>query len=232
MKQENPLDLELYDFFIDKLLKKEPFSFVRYGDGEWGLILKAEPMCTNHLLVTGEIMKKILANSPDYYVGLQPLAVRHWEKEIMEFLPPGIKLSNSDVFHRKSIRGHLDSFFESLKGREVIVVGPSHLRKANMFKYQFVETPDIDVWNVLDKIEKNLLNVVDVEKEPVILYSCSVAAKIIIDRMYNIFKEKITQIDTGSLLDPYVGMNSRTYHKIVIDRLNIPEDKVIQPRKK
>jgi len=37
--------------------------------------------------------------------------------------------------------------------------------------------------------------------------------EVLIDDLWNIYKDTITQIDCGSLFDPYVGRKTRTYHK-------------------
>jgi hypothetical protein len=40
--------------------------------------------------------------------------------------------------------------------------------------------------------------------------------------LYLKHKENITQIDMGSVFDPYAGVDSRSYHSDVIKRLDIP----------
>jgi hypothetical protein len=231
------IDRNLYKEFVNNLKSYKNFSFARYGDGEWALALNKEPVYSHlvkkwgeSITSAGEDLKRVLLSSPKYEIGVQPLSYNQWGDDIDKFLPLGVKTSNSDIFHRSSIKENLQEFIDSLNQRKVLLVGPHYLSKLTLFPNTHVQTPEYHVWKSVDEVAERISHLV--EKDLVILYSCSITANILIHHFYQIHEENITQIDTGSLWDPYVGMNSRSYHSIVIDRLGISKKDVTYPKLK
>ena len=224
----------IYDEIIDNLDNDVNFNFVRYGDGEWGMILRnhvyknlikkwgdsLEPFC--------EILKNIVESKPKYYFGIQNLAYRNWHEEI-DILTKDMNLVKADIFHSRSQKNTIKDFFNILSNKNVILIGPEYLNKISEFKFiHHIVTPEYHVWNSLDKIEKEIEECISLQNEKIVLiYSCSIASKILIDKFSD---KKITQIDTGSLLDPYVGVNSRSYHINVLKRLGKDESTFIYPK--
>jgi hypothetical protein len=49
----------------------------------------------------------------------------------------------------------MQPFFDSLKSRNVVIVGPSYL-KMNMFEYTHIVTPEVGAWDYLEKIRKEI----------------------------------------------------------------------------
>lgn len=225
---------DIYDEIIDNLDNDVNFNFVRYGDGEWGMILRnhvyknlikkwgdsLEPFC--------EILKNIVESKPKYYFGIQNLAYRNWHEEI-DILTKDMNLVKADIFHSRSQKNTIKDFFNILSNKNVILIGPEYLNKISEFKFiHHIVTPEYHVWNSLDKIEKEIEECISLQNEKIVLiYSCSIASKILIDKFSD---KKITQIDTGSLLDPYVGVNSRSYHIDVLKRLGKDESTFIYPK--
>ncbi len=216
----------MYDTFIKNLEENIHFSFSRYGDGEWALILKKDPVFSrlkirwgNDIEETGNILRECILSKPEYYVGIQPLAVRMFGDEILNFLPEDIILCNSDIFHKSSMKDRIDIFFNVLKNRNVVIIGPEYLKTFSYFSFTHIVSQDTHVWRFIPKLKSSIIQSIKDLENPVLLYSSSLATKIIIHELYPLFKN-ITQIDTGSLLDPYVGVNSRKYHSEIIDRIN------------
>jgi hypothetical protein len=71
------------------------------------------------------------------------------------------------------------------------------------------------------KLEQNVSEQINIYKDenPVILYSCSVPAKIMSHNFYKKYGKTITQIDMGAIWDPYCGKKTRPYHEKVLNRL-------------
>lgn len=220
----------IYDEFMDKLKTQQNFSLVRYGDGEWAVILKKEPLYSSvilrrfekvdGLIRSGDVMLNIIKSSPKYYFGLQNLALNLWPEDIENTIPADVNVVNSDMLHRLSEMGSLGDFFEVLKTRELILLGPEYLKNLKFLKFDHVISPDPNSWDYCDELQLQIEEKLIGKTNPVILYSASIAAKIIIDRIYNKYGETLTQIDTGSLLDPYAGVCTREYHKTVLERLS------------
>jgi hypothetical protein len=231
------IDKNLFEEFVTNIEESKNFSFSRWGDGEWALILKKEPTYTHiekkwgpELLKNGSTLKNIILSSPKYIIGMQPLAYNNWKDDIEAFIPKDVETANSDIFHRNSYRGRLDPFINSLKKREVILIGPSYLKNLSLFEFTHIEVPDMYVWKHIEEITQEIRKTI--KKDVVILYSCSIMSNVLIDVFFKEFGVAITQIDTGSLWDPYAGVNSRSYHEAVIDRIGIPKHKIIYPKLK
>jgi hypothetical protein len=229
--------IDVYSDILYKLENGENFSFVRYGDGEFGIIFKNE-LFTNHLLKRwgdslipfSDVLRKVVESKPKYYFGVQDLAYSLWSKDIDDMIEGIDSCVNSDIFHRRSGTNTISDFFEVLSKRNVVIVGPEYLKDIPLFKiYGHIITPEYHVWNEIDSIKYSIRSFINENADGnklVFLYSCSIVTNILID----IFSaEDITQIDTGSLLDPYVGVNSRAYHVDVLGRLGIPDDKIRIP---
>ena len=225
---------DMYAEFVENIKKGKHFSFIRYGDGEWALMLKRDPIYRKavtrwgpSVIKVGEWMLNHLKQSPSYYVGIQPLALRHWGSDILNVIDgQGMQTCNSDTLHKNSIRDNMQPFFDSLQSRNVVIVGPSYL-KMNMFEYTHIVTPEVGAWDYLEKIRIEIRKAISASKDPVILYSCSLAAKLLIRDFHKQLGDSITQIDTGSVFDPYAGVDSRSYHSDVIKRLNIETKKKV-----
>jgi hypothetical protein len=221
-----------YQEHLDKINNKERYTFSRFGDGEWNAILeKAGSNCDGHQYFRdmGARLKDVLASSPSYYVGLQNLAhqqntliIDNYSKEF------GIKWVASDIFHHASIKGNLQPLFDALSKRNVVIVGGSHLKSFNS-KWKFIEVPQHNCWteykSTLTKIQEFLLNndadSISNPKDFVILFCASMMSNVLIDDLDPIAEVVgVTLLDMGSLFDPYVGVNSRSYH----NKLNLKKD--------
>jgi len=231
----------MFNEFIQKIKNKEPFSFSRFGDGEWASILNArtEPGAKNadgHAFFPemGEALRQVLLSKPKYYLGMQRFALEdRYPEEIKKFIEDNqlqdIQWCNADVWHHASIKGYFDEFFDTTKDKKIIFVGPDYLTaefRLSKFPYSLrVSVPDKDCWLQKDKIVErikdtlSLYNEKDQEGE-IVLFCASMPAKVMIHELYQQFGHQHTLIDCGSVFDPYVGKASRSYHKKIIERLN------------
>lgn len=225
----------VYQEILENIKNGKNFSFVRYGDGEWGMILKKPQdwyirMGKNwgpEIYAAADEMRQIILSHPKYIIGMQPSGLSRMKEDVLDLVGNYDNLVNANIFHIKSEQGDIQDFFDLLKQRNVILVGTRFLGKLKEFPFQHVVTAEESVWKHNDDLKKQIEEAIQKTKDPVILYSASFSSKILIDYFYNQYQDNITQIDTGSLFDPYVGLLSRSYHTGVIKRLNIPEDKII-----
>ncbi len=224
MQREDNFD---FDIMVDKIKRGENFSWSRFGDGEWSAILQNRKEgafnCDGHHFFPdlGQSLKNILEYKPRYYIGLQNMA-KEQNKDSEEFkrLYEKNKWSDNEILHRANIRGWMQQFFDILKiaakvnNRKVILIGNSSLRSMNKFHVaKFIEIPLIDCWLEYNDIRRQVAKAIDGEKNPIVLYCASMMSKVLIDNMDQYYSDNITQIDCGSSFDPYVGRQTRTYHK-------------------
>lgn len=199
---------------IGKLERNEPFSFSRFGDGEFNCMFgKCGANCDGHQYYTdlGERLNEAW-NDPKGIIAVQRLGYEMYKDRLEG------EYADADILHRASIKGELDLFLEVLKSRkqDIILVAPERLKNAIPCR-TFIEVPLKNAWleyeHTLERIRFH------VNKYDIVLYCCGMMAEVLIHDMFNFepVVDKFTQIDLGSVLDPYVGVNSRTYHK----KLNI-----------
>ena len=224
------------DYFSYPLLVKivrdvENFTMVRYQDGEWTCMLKIEPHFTNKIPKygieidkLGDEMLKIIESKPEYYISVNAGTFYERAGIVWPYIKDLKRLYVGEVFRRKSVEEGLDEFIESLKTRKVIVVGPLWLRPlSDLFSHTHIICPfgtlflDEEIKILEEKVSTELENCK--EENPVVLYSCSIPAKLMSEKFYNQYKDKITQIDMGAIWDPYCGKKTRPYHEKVLDRI-------------
>lgn len=214
---------------IAKMIKNRvPFTFSRFGDGEWNAILGKRPGKANtdrqpYDNVAADLVK-VLTDKPGYMLGLQPLAVRLYDKEIEDWLAQrslaGLKWYNSDCFHAASRKNELEPLLKALAIRDVIQIGPPHLDALKLFPVrQRIRVPgDGQAQTRRDEVTKQAIAAAACFAEPVFVVSAGMTAKWII---HHLFKSvaNITIVDTGAVWDPYVGVKSRSYHQGIMDRI-------------
>ena len=202
-----------YEELIKKLQNKEMFSFSRWGDGEFNCLFQdtgKQANCDHHKYFPdlGKRLYDILASSPKYSLGLQNLAYKQRKEQIDQLAQTyNLKWCQADILHRASINGKIQELIDALKDREVLLVGASHLIDiAHKEKWHFHEIPKTDCWLSYEALKENISGLF--RPGIVILYAASMMSEVLIDD----FHGQATQIDIGSVLDPYVGVKSRTYH--------------------
>ncbi len=194
-----------YQEIINKLNDQEPFSFSRFGDGELNCMFgKTGANCDGHEYFPdlGERLNKAFLE-PKGVVGVQ----RYGYSMYKDRLGPNV-WADADVLHRASIAGELKEFLDSLyaKNHDIVFVGPERLRGAIPSR-TFIDVPLKNAWENYDYTLKRLG--FHIMKWDIVLYCCGMMAEVLIHDLHD---EKLTQIDCGSLFDPYVGVKSRQYH--------------------
>lgn len=201
-----------FDIILEKIRKNEPFSYARYGDGEWNAILQKKPggrNCDGHEYFPdlGLRLFEILESEPQYYLGLQRLASEQNIGDIrFDRLVAKNKWVDNEIMHRASIKGRMNEFFDAIKDRYVILVGNIALRRLHFYA-ESIAIPDKNCWLEYERVKANIAHLV--RPGAIVLYCASMMSEVLIDE----FKDcNLIQIDCGSVFDPYVGVNSRSYH--------------------
>ena len=191
-----------YEEIISNLENGMNFSFSRFGDGEFNCMYgKHGANCDGHTYFSDLGARLEIAwNNPKGVVALQPHAKRIYKIEG--------DYPDADVLHKASIRGELHHFAKAVTKRNYILVGPNHLKQSGVYDSErFIEVPLKNAWlsypDILEEVNRL------VKPNDVILYCCGMMAEVLI---YDMYATDITQIDCGSVFDPYVGVKSRNYH--------------------
>lgn len=217
-KKLNELDTFYYDLFVNKIKNNINFSFCRFGDGEWNAIIDVEgENCDGHQYFDdmGAALRKCFDGQRSYYMGIQPLSIRTMLSHVSPFaFSHNQRYFNADIFHKASEFGMISSFFEALKEREIVLVGPAYLKDINKIKLsRHVVIPEKNCWlerdNTLNELRKELIG----KDGTVVLFTASMASNVYIDILHAEYGDKFSFFDVGSLLDPFVGRHTRGYHK-------------------
>lgn len=212
-----------YDQLLYNLSHNINFSFSRWGDGEFNCIMQNRPGKTNcdgnlYYPEMGKALEAIVKSGPEYHMGMQPLAETLYPEKAAQFRANGSTWINADILHNASMSEGLDRLWEALANREVLFLGPNHLRGIAWPNYAHMYTPDRNCWDERDF----LLRIIDVfikGNESTVVFICAgMAANYFVDELYKRYGTKHTFIDAGSVFDPYCGVNSRKYHQQIIDR--------------
>lgn len=219
------------DKIIYSLRNRIPITLARYNDGEWLSMFKLDDAkrystylkptlgMSGELFVSEKILP-IINSNPKYYIGISSDVTRtHY---IMKKIAPYIQnlsLVDGGIFARWSIETNFEDFFKYLT-QNVIIVGPKYLKKLNKFigDFSLIDSGDYKhSWNEYERIEKDLINQIERSGDtPIILYCASLVSKKLIDEIYKKY-ENVIQLDIGAAFDPYCGIDSRPWHKYIID---------------
>lgn len=219
IKHHKPLS-----FYVEKINTNEPFKFLRFGDGEW-YIVKGDPKDIGkgeHQVFpeATEDLRYIVSHlNPKHINGLQGLSL---VLANLNNLIPEWNWYNSDVFHQASENGTLRPFFESLKGKNIVIISSGKMRAVKKFidYADFIEVREQDCYLDKDMVLEKL------KQYPTGTIFLFAASRLSVPVIYHSEREDCTMIDIGSLLDPYIGITSRRYHHLLsedIIRQNLPE---------
>jgi len=219
---------------IKKLQNKEPFTFVRYGDGEWMNIFHEnhdrKENCDGNLYYPelGQALYDIVVSEPEYYMGIQWCVldapefcpVRDHVYDLIKDLR--IDWVNANELHRASEFGVIQPFFDALLANNIILVGARYFERIPHVSH--IVIPNVNCWlerdRIIDELFSVLLNRTNTGRgHTVILFMAGMAANYLAHEVYEQYGHIHTLIDMGSVLDPYVGRPRRGYHYKIITRL-------------
>lgn len=214
-------------WFVNQLKNNKPFTFARYGDGEWLTILGFYGMhnsngCTFTEELSRDMRNGLLQQHPYHHAILKiamrekefsyrgkmhtsgGIAIEAWLKENNITLP----WYNGDVLLEESLKGKLFPLVEQVREKNVLYVGNRRLRDLNMrgvgfFPYTaYIQIPPRDTHKEIDSLLYEIYRTIRKYKIDFIGWSAGLAGKVMIDEVYTRFPE-VTQIDFGSLFDAY-----------------------------
>lgn len=219
-----PLPLK---WFVRQLKESKPFTFARYGDGEWLTILGFYGIRnSNGCTFTKELsddFQAVLKRQNPYHHAILKIAKRErpvpYNGEMVNYGGSTIDRwlrqneitmpwYNGDILLEESLKGKLFPLFEQIREKTVLYVGNHRLRGLNMrgkgfFPYAcYVQPPAQNAHEVMDDLLFEIYRQIRKCKVDLIGWSSGLAGKVMIDEVYMRFPE-ITQIDFGSLFDGY-----------------------------
>jgi hypothetical protein len=210
--------------YVNRIKAGKPFSFVRYGDGEWSAILGDRRQRTgsgSHSLTIPQMRRDLRRSirechqASNYIMALRQTALKPAIRQWIRVNAPTTAWHDCTVFYKASRKGQLYPFIEAIRncGLPVIVVGPPWLCKLNDRAFEierFVAIPRKDCYYKRGAILKQVL---EFGQPAFITISAGPAAKAWVWQLYRRIGSHSTILDLGSLWDVYCGKRSRQYHR-------------------
>lgn len=216
-----------YQFYIDKINNKEHFSFTRWGDGEWFCTWGMQGQnCDSHRYFPElkDGLYTALKNNKNYYKAIWN--VNHGQisrilNPLLKFLKDEkieINWVNAGIWEDVVLKGGLDDLVKSLEKRNFIIVSNDSLKNLNIKYTDFISVPTVNCFLDKERIKKDMIEMTKKYDDVVFGMSSSMATNVIVDELYDLIGDKSTMIDFGSIWDPFIGKNTRSYHKDYIKK--------------
>lgn len=230
-----PLDIRSLALTADDLLNRihnhDVFTLSRWGDGEWYCMFGEHGANSDgqpYHAALGTALREVLTSRPRYLLGMRfpdqdelQLGIPRWLRRNhltdLQWYNAGL------IWHDLSVTGEINRLCKAFNSLPLMLVGPSHLNTlvhCNMLDaLSQIIVPLVDAWKRVDLIEQDVLNMYNMMKAAkdddlpfIISFSCGITAKPLIDRLHKKIGQEAFLIDTGSVWDPYCGVQSRRYH--------------------
>jgi hypothetical protein len=209
------------DWFVEQVARREPFTFTRWGDGEWLAVLelldKAQSPEQDFLPELCRDVREVVLSRPSYRLGMQPYALRLYGESIEPFIVQhnleDLDWIWSDVFHHANIHGELVRVASEIRSAPLVFVGPEHLRgiSEKLDAHAFIEVPAYNAYHSLADVLVRVEDVLRGASGPsFVSVSMGIAANILIHRLYRQFSDHML-CDMGSVWDVHAGVKSRGY---------------------
>jgi hypothetical protein len=206
-------------FYVDLLTAGTPFTFVRFGDGEWSAILgRSGANCDGHVYFPdlGRRLSSALADRYPYFYALQYYGLKNDGPAITDYLLKnriGLPFHNADIFAFENVLGRLNPFIEALRKKQVVVIGPAHLRGVDRILpvARFFEVPSQNCFLAADEVVTSIAAWSKDKAGIVYAFSASMAAKVMIHDLYPALGKQNWLLDLGSIWDVYMGVKSRSW---------------------
>lgn len=197
----------------------QPFSFARYGDGEWLAILGASGQnCDGHLYTPAlerELGEAVTSGADYIFASRVTAQIRDQVVRWCKLNGVDREWHSTEVFLEASLSGKLKPLVTVLRERYVGYVGPGHLLDFTNDAFGlvgFATIPKVNAYTYMPPMVRDALGLVDLGADT-LLISAGPAANALIHRLYPIVGRKVTLLDMGSVFDPYAGVMSRSYAK-------------------
>ena len=237
------------DTLLQYLHDNKNFSYIRYNDGEWFAIRgysnnNSSTNCDGQRYDTvgpelwdqlkSERVKKH-CDSGELIIESNSMIGYGWstwetflEKIHIKFQKVNFLDEILSDYPRKMI-----NFFEILKNKHIILIGPYYLKKVRALNIQkFIEVPTTNCYDKIDEIEETLINSIPSHTKAVVLIAAGMATNILVIRLLNKNINQHTLIDVGSGFDVFVkdersrafrfGLKSKKYRNDI--RPHLPDE--------
>ena|GEM_PF-2365008 len=204
-------------YYGDKIANKQPFSFLRLGDGEWNAIVANGKTTGSKSQVFTPELRSAMANvaasgSPAIYAtrfGIFAGAAKEWLNSAGNKREWHNAAVFAEAYMDRDISGFLDPV-NSHDGR-VILVGPDRMKGLDVIRFdKVIVTKEKNNWDDYDEI---IGSIRDCAKDgDIFLFAAGPTAKVLIHELATELP-KCWLIDIGSFVDPFCGPPTRGHQR-------------------
>jgi len=217
-KKNKYVDYDM-DYFTNRIINKEYFSYSRFNDGELicgikqldGVEINSVKNCDNHdyFPKMGKELNESLNHSDGKKYFIQYLEewidddnLKEYTKLLVENdLMNGV-YQYSDFLQHSMRDDHntFNKFVSTLNENNLIIVGPKYLSEIKFLKVkEFIEVPTLNCYEKKEEILSEIKKVLT--KDNIVLFSSSMATNVFIDELFPHYGDDNFLIDIGSLWD-------------------------------
>jgi hypothetical protein len=209
-------------FYINKLKNGEYFSFTRWGDGEWFCTVGVNGQnCDGHRYFPemSSDLQKALKNNKGYYKAVWPTTHGQIQRNlplIQNYLKTNeidVNWVNAIVWEDLVIREDINELTDTLGNMNFVIVSEASKRDLPIKYIDFIEIPKVNCYLEKDRIKNDMIAMTEKYDNVVFGLSASMMTNAIVDELYDVIGNKCWMIDFGSIWDPFIGNNIRSYHR-------------------
>lgn len=212
--------MESYDDLVYWLKTGKPFSFSRYGDGEWNAILGIGRGAnvdgqTYTPSLTNALRASLTTSATDHFFALNPIARLCGQENIDQYLASNglnIKWLNGDMMLEASINGRLYPLVAALRERPLIYVGSNALEDFIGREFpnsSYIAVPSKNSFDVWPQTAVTITS--NASDGSVVAFSNGMATNILISHLRR-SNRKLTLLDMGSVWEGYVTSGAKRSH--------------------
>lgn len=207
---------------FSKLKNKEKFSFSKYADGEYAILVNQKiTNCDNwtfdpaeHQIYRDELLKSFQFTEKDYYVGIScPCCV---PKEHVEWMRLNVGVTEdyltwANIFVNGNYKFYLNNFIEEYKNHDIVLVANKDA-SINLLPFYSNISEHIGISNIAWKDDFHLITELPKKdyKNKLFLFCAGPLGNMLAHRMWEKNKNNI-YLDVGSTLNSWLVGNNRGY---------------------
>lgn len=225
-----------FEKFKSRIVNNQPFSLVRYGDGEFRT-LKFFKFSHNEWKINdtniiyydkfrNSISTALTNINPNYFIGI-PCTCNESRDNFREFFFSTYdykmeQLTFATIFNNAMYPRFQNEILPLFKEYSIILVSNENTNFERFLSYGFnakhwIKIPTFNAWEKTEHIYQEIEKFIQREKPTnhIFLFSAGPVSKIIIHRLHTKYQDlQNFYLDMGSTLDPYYGFKpTRNYHK-------------------